>query len=263
MSGSAGQFIAGLSGLHDALAAWLMPGALVFLRIGAAMAVLPAFGDQVVPMRLRLGLTLAFTLLVTPAVGMPIAPAGPDFLAALGPEVVAGLAIGMVLRLMVMALQLAGTIAAQSVSLSQFFGGAGPDPQPAMAQILMLGGLCLATIAGLHVRLAEYLILSYAILPLGLWPDPGELAQLGIARTARMFALAFTLAGPFVIAALVYNMALGAINRAMPQLMVVFIGAPALTAGGLVLLAVMAPPMLGVWAMALWSVMEDPTGLAP
>ncbi|MFA5539020.1 MAG: flagellar biosynthetic protein FliR, partial [Gemmobacter sp.] len=45
--------------------------------------------------------------------------------------------------------------------------------------------------------------------------------------------------------------ALGVINRAMPQLMVAFIGAPALTAGGLILLAVLAPVMLTIWMQAL------------
>ena len=56
----------------------------------------------------------------------------------------------------------------------------------------------------------------------------------------RTFALAFSLAAPFVTAALLYNIALGVINRAMPQLSVTFIGAPALTAGGLLLILVAA-----------------------
>jgi glycosyltransferase involved in cell wall biosynthesis len=37
---------------------------------------------------------------------------------------------------MMHALQIAGTIAANMTSLSQLLGGAGVDPQPAMAQIL-------------------------------------------------------------------------------------------------------------------------------
>ncbi|MFY8145461.1 MAG: flagellar biosynthetic protein FliR, partial [Rhodobacter sp.] len=41
------------------------------------------------------------------------------------------------------------------------------------------------------------------------------------------------------------------INRAMPQLMVAFVGAPALTAGGLVLLALSTPLALAVWLAAL------------
>jgi flagellar biosynthetic protein FliR len=67
---------------------------------------------------------------------------------------------------------------------------------------------------------------------------------------ARAFALAFSLAAPFVVASFLYNLALGAINRAMPQLMVAFVGAPVITAGGLVLLALALPALLGVWLAA-------------
>ena len=241
----------------------LAVGAVVFLRLGAAMAVLPAFGEQVVPMRVRLALALAFTLIVAPAVAPEAAalaarPGG--YYRALFTETVAGLALGLALRLFVHALQTAGTMAAQATSLAQFFGGAGVDPQPAIAQLLLIGGLALAVMAGLHVRLAELMILSYAMMPAGELPAGWVLAGWGVAQVARAFSLAFTLAAPFVIAALVYNMALGAINRAMPQLMVAFVGAPALTLGGLMLLVLVVPGALALWLAALGAFLADPTG---
>ena len=45
---------------------WLWPAVLVFLRVGAAMALMPAFGEQVVPQRVRLMLAVAFTAVVLP-----------------------------------------------------------------------------------------------------------------------------------------------------------------------------------------------------
>ena len=83
---------------------------------------------------------------------------------------VAGLAIGIVIRLFVLALQIAGSIAAQSTSLAQIFGGATVDPQPAIGHVLLVAGLALAVMLGLHVRLAQVLILSYEILPAGQMP---------------------------------------------------------------------------------------------
>jgi flagellar biosynthetic protein FliR len=77
------------------------------------------------------------------------------------------------------------------------------------------------------------------------------MADWGLAQVTRAFATGFSLAMPFVIASFLYNLALGVINRAMPQLMVAFVGAPALTAGGLVLLALSAPLVLAVWLAAL------------
>ena len=73
--------------------------------------------------------------------------------------------------------------------------------------------------------------------------------------------LGFSLAAPFVIAAFAYNLALGAINKAMPQLMVAFIGAPAITAGGLLILMLAAPVILTYWNGRLDATLLDPLGL--
>jgi len=228
---------------------------LVFLRIGAAMALLPAFGEQSVPVRVKLALTLCFTAIVAPAVLPGVAAwqdgGAPYYLPAAGAEIVVGLAFGIALRLMVHALQIAGTIAANMTSLSQLLGGAGVDPQPAMSQVLVIAGLALAASAGLHVKIASAMIDSYRIFPAGILPVVGDLAGWGTARVAEAFRLAFVLSAPFTIAALVSNLALGAINRAMPQLMVAFVGAPATVWGALALLAIAAPTMLTVWAESL------------
>ena len=69
----------------------------------------------------------------------------------------------------------------------------------------------------------------------------GQLSQWGIDKVSGAFAMAFRLAAPFVIVSVLYNITLGVINRAMPQLMVAFVGAPVITAGGLALLALMSP----------------------
>lgn len=243
--------------------AGLFAAFLVFLRVGAAIAVMPVFGDQAVPQRVRLGLAVAFTLIVMPAVQPDlsgIVARGQVISPALVTEALAGLILGLALRLFVMVLQMAGTIAAQATSLSQIFGGAGVDPQPAMAQLFMIGGMALAVMSGLHLRVTEAFILSYDMLPPGQFPSPGMVAEWGIAQVARAFAFAFTLAAPFVIASVIYNVALGAINKAMPQLMVAMVGAPALTLGGLILLMVVTPLILTIWVGAFDRFLIDPFG---
>lgn len=238
----------------------------VFLRVGAAMALLPAFGAQAVPVRVRLGLTLAFTAVVAPSmVGLaPDIPTDPGgLLRFLGVETLAGLALGFSVRLFIWLLQIAGTIAAQTVSLSQLLGGDAVDPQPAMAQLLMVAGLALAAITGLHVRVAEALILSYDAVPMGGQLPSGMLAEWATSRVGAIFATAFAFAAPFVIGSVIYNLALGVINRAMPQLMVAFVGAPAITAAGLVLLFLTAPILLPAWLGLLHARLADPFGNGP
>lgn len=243
--------LAGL-GQEMAWAAWL-----VMLRVGAAMALLPAFGEQAVPQRVRLVLTLAFTAIVAPAVAPGLEGVAPGAFAMLV-EVAAGLALGVALRLFVLALQIAGAMIAQATSLAQIFGGMGPEPQPAIGFVLTVAGLAVAVATGLHVRLAELFILSYDFLPGGRLPMPADLSRWGLSQVVRAFSLGFTLAAPFVIAATLYNLAIGVINRAMPMLMVSFVGAPALTFGALAMLALIAPLALGVWAQALEGFFASP-----
>ena len=240
---------------------WLATALAVFLRIGAAFLVLPAFGENMIPLRVRLGAALAFTVMLTPMVisDLPVGAVMPPIRFFLT-EAVAGLIIGIALRLVVHALQIAGTIAAQSTSLSQIMGGAMPDPQPAIGTIMMLAGLTLAVINGLHVHLAVAFLRSYDLLLIGQWPDAQALAGWGVAQVSQAFSLAFSLAAPFMIASLLYNVALGVINKAMPQLMVAFVGAPAITLGGLVLLLATMPFILPIWLTAFDAAMADPLG---
>lgn len=241
---------------------WLATAVAVFLRVGACFSILPGFGEQMIPLRVRLATALAFTVFLTPALIPEIGTTGlvPPVRAFLS-EAVSGLIVGLALRLSVHALQIAGAIAAQSTSLSQIMGGAAPEPQPAMGAILMLGGLALAVASGLHLHLVETFLRSYSLLPFGDLPGPRDLAGWGVRQVAQSFGLALSLAAPFLIASLLYNIALGVINKAMPQLMVAFVGAPALTWGGLVLLLVTTPFLLPVWLSAFHAVLAAPLGV--
>lgn len=245
----------------------LWTGFAVFMRIGAVMAVLPAFGDQPVPTRVRLVLAVMFTFIVAPSVAseVPVLPASLiGAFGALGKEALTGLFFGIFLRLFILVLQIAGSIAAQATSLSQIFGGtAVVDPQPAIGHMLIVAGTALAALSGLHVQAASYMIHSYTLVPFGSGLRPGLVAEVGVAEAGRAFALGFSLAAPFMLASLVYNIVLGVINRAMPQLMVSFVGAPALTAGGLILFFLTAPIMLAIWLQAFSAFMDVPFGARP
>ena len=249
-----------LAALTDQGQGLIQTGFLVFLRVGAAMALIPAFGEQSVPQRVRLVLGLAFTAVVAPSVADRLPPSDGVVSPMIVTEVLAGLVLGIGLRLFVNALQLAGAIAAQATSLSQIFAGADAEPQTAIAHLWVVAGLALAVMAGLHVKLAALLILSYDLFPPGQMPGSAGISAWGLARITHAFSLGFSLAAPFVIASLIYNMALGVINRAMPQLMVAFVGAPALTLGGLVLLVIVSPVALAIWTEALNGFLLDPFG---
>jgi flagellar biosynthetic protein FliR len=235
---------------------------LVFLRIGTAMFVLPVFGEAMLPLRIRLGIAIAFSFIAFPSV-LPslqiVELAAPGYLIRGFAEVLTGLVIGLMLRFHIMAIQIAAAIAAQSTSLSQLLGNNSIDPQPALGLILYMAALALAVELGLHVQLAIMFIASYEAI------GPGELIGTGAAAALRdaagvAFRFGFILAAPFVAVSLLYNLALGVINRAMPQLMVAFVGAPAITLGAMIVLALTAPLMLTVWSEALERLLANPFG---
>jgi len=249
------------SDLQLVLSSGFWHGAMVFLRVSALASLLPAFGDRSVPGRVKVGLSIAFSMIVAPAV--PLIEMPPNVLSLVGvslSEVGIGLALGFGVRMFVLVLQTAGSIAAQSTSLSQILGGAGVEPVPAMGFALVVGGLALAVITGLHTRVAAFMIASYDLFPFASVPDGRAISQWGLGQISQGFALAFLMAVPFVIASAIYNLTLGVINRAMPQLMVAFVGAPVITFGGLVLLFVSAPLMLTVWIEALEAFFHNPGG---
>ena len=252
-------------GLPPEILDWLSDafrhGFLVFLRVSALVSLLPAFGERSVPVRVKLILAIAFSAIVAPAAPFLTLTGGPlEFVGFVLPEITIGLVLGIAIRLFILALQTAGSIAAQATSLSQLLGGAAAEPVPAMGYVLVVAALALAVMFGLHIRASELLILSYELFPAGVFPDGRLLSSWGLSRISHAFSLAFMLAAPFVIASLVYNLTLGVINRAMPQLMVAFVGAPLITFGGLFLLFVSTPFMLTVWIEALSVFFQNPAG---
>lgn len=235
----------------------------VFLRAGPVVALFPGIGERTVPVRIKLVLALMVTVVLAPAVApivsRPEATPG-NLLWLVLSESAIGLMIGLGIRLFVMALQTTGSIAGQSTSLAHILGSAGVTPLPAIGHVLVIGGTALAMILGLHVRAIEMMVLTYGIFPVGLLPEAASVGQWGMRQVAGAFALAFTLAAPFVIVSVLYNLTLGIINRAMPQLMVVFVGAPVITGLGLLFLFLLAPTILTIWAAALDSFLVNPFG---
>ena len=238
--------------------------AIVFLRVGPVIALFPGIGEQMVSVRIKLVATLAFTAIVAPAAASEIAVSSQPDIAiwrTILTETALGLMIGIGLRMFLVALQTAGSMAAQATSLSQILGSAGATPLPAIGHLLTMGGIALAMILNLHVQVAAMLIATYKVFPIGELPEASSVSQWGIAQISGAFSLAFSLAAPFVLISVLYNLTLGIINRAMPQMMVIFVGAPVITAGGLILLFLLAPIMLGIWVAALQGYVVNPFGM--
>lgn len=223
----------------------------IFTRIAAAATLLPGIGEIIVPSRVKLGAALALSVALWPLVGgvagtLPTHIAG--FAAIIMAEIIAGLLVGVWVRMFVFVLQIAGAIIGQQISFSHLFSGPNaPAPQPGVANMFTLTAIALMFVTGFHLEIYIALAGSYSLLPWGEFPLAADTGLSITMAGQQAMSLGLRLSLPFLIGAFIYNLGLGALNRAMPQLLVTFIGAPALMAGGIALLAITMPLILGVW----------------
>ena len=244
------ELIEALAPLARLAPAIVVPAAAVFTRLSLFVFLMPGLGARVMPARVRLTLALALTALAVPVVGPVVGARVPDAALPLllAGEALTGFYLGFSVRVLVFALSVAGTIIAQAMSLSQIFGaGISEDSSTTVSTLLTMAAMTLFLTAGLHVEAFGLLVASYDAFPPGLAGLTGGYAEAAMRACADGFSLGVSLALPFVLMNLAYNAVLGLASRAMPQLMVTFVGMPAITFGGLALLAASAGLILTVW----------------
>jgi flagellar biosynthetic protein FliR len=113
-----------------------------------------------------------------------------------------------------------------------------------------LAAVVVVLATGLYVIPLRALAESYAVLPAG---DPfpaGAGAEAVAAAAQESLALALRLAAPFVVAAIIINVALGLLARIAPQVQVYFVAIPGQVLLGLALLAAVMPALLGAFQQA-------------
>lgn len=230
--------------------------ALLFARLGAAVMLLPGLGETEVPARIRLGLGLGLVALLLPglAPALPALPAeGAEAARLVVQEVVIGLWLGGLARLLALGLAIAGQVIATLIGLQ---GLLVMDPEigaqaTALARALGLAAAVLVLASGLYGVALRALVESYALLPAGAALPAGLAAEAIAAAGAASLELALRLAAPFVIGAVVLNLALGLLARLAPQVQTFFVAVPGQILAGIALLMLLAPPMLLVHAEAL------------
>lgn len=238
----------------------LLPGlnwtmVLVYARVQACLLILPGFGEQVIPARVKVGLTMAITPLLTaglPFATIPEAPAG--IVAQIAVEMVIGFASGGLLRIFAIAIDIASTVIASAASLSQLVGisiDAAPHP---LGNLLHLGGMAILMVLGLPVMILQFMADGLSIWPPGGWPDLRDLAHEAIPSVARAFGLAMLLAAPFTLGGFLFQALSGVINRVMPSLPVIFIGSPLSVFLAIAGAAMLAPLLVEIWASAVLDV---------
>lgn len=234
-----------------AMPAWAYAFALVLCRCGAAVALLPGLGEAEPPAMLRVGLTLALVALVLPGLGALPPPDGWTAAGAVAAELLCGGVLGWLARCVALALPMAGQVISFMLGLSSVVVA---DPELGQASGLMrlfsLAAPVLVLGTGLWMLPVAALSGSYALVPPGHWLPVADGAEAAVAAAGAAFGLALRLAAPFVLASVVWQVALGLLGRLIPHLQIYFAAVPGQIAGGLALLAVLAAGLADAWAAA-------------
>lgn len=218
--------------------AQLFAGFLVFCRVGAALMLLPGFGDSYVPVRIRLGLAIVLSLVLLPAVG-PLLPAGiGEDAASVGlivTELGIGLFFGMVSRITLSALNTAGSIIALQTGLSSAMDYDVTAGQQGVTLGAFLGalGLVLVFATETHHLLLRGLLESYRMFEPGKLSPLGDFSDMAARLVARSFSIALALSAPFLLVGTIVSVGMGLMARLMPAVQVFFVLQPVQIALGL------------------------------
>ncbi len=233
-----------LASPQQALAPKAALGAFVlFCRIGACLMMAPGFSNSQIPTQVRLFVALAVTLTLTPLLleRVPSAALGDDPILTfkvIAVESLVGGMIGFLARIFYLALEALVTGAATMLGFANPFGFQieGDETMSPLATLISLAAVALLFAADLHWELLRGLVASYDVVPVGADFD----ARLALRQVAdalgELFRLALRIASPYVIYALVVNLALALVNRLTPQIQIFFVSTPFVVAGGLMLL---------------------------
>jgi flagellar biosynthetic protein FliR len=239
-----------IAGLSDILSADVLTFALVFARVGTMVMALPALGEAIVPPRARLTLALALTLVMAPVVGGAYPQgAGGNALALVGlvvAEIVIGLAIGLIVRMMLSAVQVAGNVIATQTGLafSQIFDASQGTQSALLSMFLSLLAVTLIFASDLHHLLIAGIEHSFTLFPPGKLPSTGDFLKLAIDTVSGLFATGLQMAAPFLVFGLIVYAAAGVISRMMPQLQVFFLAMPLNILAGFVILGLSLSTMM-------------------
>lgn len=224
---------------------------LLFVRVSMIILVLPGVGTRYISQRYRLIIAFVITFVCLPVVvsHTPSSVTANLFIgSAFFTEVIVGAMYGIVFRSIIFALQVAGAIIAQSMSLAQMLGAnVTHDAQSSISNILTVGGIAFLSVTGFFESVISSIAESYDMFPIAMSVEPQDLLSNILHVFSNCFLLSVQLSMPFILMAVYYNVLLAVVNRAMPQLLVSFIGVPAVLAASLALFVGLAEPILREW----------------
>jgi flagellar biosynthetic protein FliR len=229
---------------------------LIFARIGAAISLIPGFGEVYVATRPRLSFALLLSFVLMPMVKDMI-PSLPPEPAAMGllilGEISIGIFFGLICRLILMATLSAGMMIALQIGIANALSS---DPTTAQQGAVTGNFLVAVAIVLIFATDLDHMSLRALVGTYGIF-HPGEMPQLQdmantIARAVGdSFLLALQMSAPFLVYGIVLVVGMGLLARLMPTLQVFFVVMPLQLLVGFGLMAVTISAAL-IWFLEVY-----------
>ncbi|MEI7429527.1 MAG: flagellar biosynthetic protein FliR [Betaproteobacteria bacterium] len=244
--------------------AWIVAFFFPLARILALLSAAPPFNNTGVSVRVRLLLGLAITMAIAPTLPKItlIEPASGLGLLILAQQMVIGFAMGLALRLVFSAVDIAGTLISNEMGLgfATAYDRNSASQTPVVSEFLGILALLLFMAINGHLMVIATLVQSFSVIPIGI----GSVASgswLNIASAGGViFSSGLFLALPIVVTLMITNMALGILGRVAPQLNLMAIGFPVTIALGFIALLVsmsyLGTPLLQLFEFGLQSMLK-------
>ncbi len=241
----------------EAAAVTVTAASSVFCRITGCMLILPGFSSARVPMRVRLQIVILLTMALSPLVIPTVLEHSPNIqrpssiVLLIVTELLKGALLGLAARLLLAAVEFAGTVIANLIGLGGLPGMPieGQEPVPALTSMLVMTATLLIFVTDLHWHVLAALVSSYKLFPPDSWFEAQPSLAAISSQMAEMALLSAKLAGPFFVYAVVINLAMGIMNKMTPQLPIFFVSMPFVIAGGMLLLVFLVDDLLAVFLL--------------
>jgi len=213
---------------------------LIFSRAGGLLTLAPAFSGQSVPVVIRVA--LAFLLATIFLTLTPLPQEVPNhfllFVLAIGHEIVVGLLMGMAVRLVFYALEMAGQIMATEIGLMM---SSSLDPitraeSSPVSTALSYLGIVIFFVSGAHHLMLLAFLRSFELVPAAAGNFDPRVADVVVRESGRIFLLAVQMAAPLIAINFLVNLSLAILSRAAPMINAFLLSIPIQIFAGLTVL---------------------------
>lgn len=217
----------------------LWPYMVVFSRVAGVLVILPGFSESYVLGRMRILLAIMLAVVITPVLSSQVVAHQVGSASALGVillEFLVGLFIGTLSRIALLTVEIAGSIIGFQINLANasVFDPAQGQQGVVTGAFLNLIVLVMIFVMDLHHLMIRGMVESFQIISPG-GPVPLEdISQTILDVVARGFAVAVQMSAPFIIIGTLYYLAIGLINRLLPQIQFFFVMQPLILILGMV-----------------------------